>query len=54
MEITRAQDKRMLQDQGRDPHVVPRNGSALFSQLPVKRRRNGEMQAFGGKGERAY
>ncbi len=33
--IAGAQNKRMLQDEGRDPHVVGRYGSALLAQLPV-------------------
>ena len=35
MGVTSEQDKRMLQDEGRDPHIVGRDGSALLAQLPV-------------------
>jgi len=33
--VAGTQDKGMLQDEGCDPHVIRRDGSALFSQLPV-------------------
>ena len=35
MRVTGEQDERMLQDEGCDPHVVRRDGSALLSQLAV-------------------
>jgi hypothetical protein len=35
MRVTGEQDKRMLQDKGRDPHIVGWDGSALLAQLPV-------------------
>jgi len=34
MRVPGTQNKRMLQDEGRDPHIVGRDGSALFPQLP--------------------
>jgi hypothetical protein len=36
MRVAGAEDKRMLQDERRDPHIVGWDGSALFAQLPVK------------------
>jgi len=33
--VTGKQDKRMLQDEGCDPHIIRRNGGALLTQLPV-------------------
>ena len=33
--VTGTQDKRMLQNEGCDPHIVRRNGGALLKQLPV-------------------
>jgi hypothetical protein len=33
--VAGAQDKRMLQDESRDPHIVRRDGTALLAQLPV-------------------
>ncbi len=35
MRIASTQNKRMLQHEGRDPHIVGRDGSALLPQLPV-------------------
>jgi len=35
MSVAGAQDKGMLQDEGRDPHIVRWDGNALFAQLPV-------------------
>ena len=35
MRVTGEQDKRMLQDEGRDPHIICWDGSALLAQLPV-------------------
>ena len=33
--VTGTQDKRMLEDESRNPHIIGRNGSALLTQLPV-------------------
>ncbi len=35
MRIAGTQDKRMLQDEGGNPHIVGRDRSALLPQLPV-------------------
>ncbi len=35
MRIAGTQRERMLQDERRDPHIIGRDGSALFSQLAV-------------------
>ncbi len=35
MRVAGTQDERMLQHEGRDPHIIRRDGSALFPQLPV-------------------
>lgn len=37
MSVAGAENKRMLQDEGRDPHIVGRDGSALLTQLSVER-----------------
>ena len=37
MHIAGAQHERMLQNKGRDPHTVRRDGSALLPQLPKNR-----------------
>jgi len=34
MRVAGEQNERMLQDEGRDPHIVGWDGSALLSQLP--------------------
>jgi len=33
--VAGTQNKRMLQDESRDPHIVGRDGSTLLAQLPV-------------------
>ncbi len=35
MRVAGKENERMLQDQGSDPHIIRRDGSALLSQLPV-------------------
>ena len=35
MSVAGKQDKRMLQDECCNPHIVSRNGGALLTQLPV-------------------
>ena len=35
MRVTGKQDQRMLEHQGRDPHIVRRDGGSLLTQLPV-------------------
>ncbi len=37
MRVAGTQDERMLQDEGRDPNIVGRDGSALLPQLTVNR-----------------
>ena len=37
MRVAGKQNERMLQDEGRDPHIIRRDGSALLSPLAVNR-----------------